>query len=183
MAEKKISIQKYAMRFGTLMGLYWIFKFVFLPLGIKIPFLFLLFVVMTIAVPFLGYKYTRMFRDKVLNGTITFVQAFIFTTFMYIFASLLVAVAHYVYFQYLDNGFMLEMTQTLSKSMNFSEVEARLFDENINALRNDRPIDLTLKTIYSNISTGGFLAIPTALFVMRKPTNNTNINSGRDFND
>ncbi len=61
---KTKTLQEHAMRFGTAMGLFWIFKFIFLPLGFKVPFLQLLFVILTCSVPFLGYRYARTFRDK-----------------------------------------------------------------------------------------------------------------------
>ena len=83
------------MHFGTYMGIYWILKFILFPLGFHIPFLSLLFVILTLAVPFIGYHYVKMYRDKICGGSIQFSHAVLFTIFMYMFASLLVAVAHY----------------------------------------------------------------------------------------
>lgn len=80
------------MHFGTYMGIYWILKFILFPLGFHIPFLSLLFVILTLAVPFIGYHYVKMYRDKICGGSIQFSHAVLFTIFMYMFASLLVAV-------------------------------------------------------------------------------------------
>ena len=52
--ERPITLQEYAMRFGTYMGLFWIFKFIFLPIGFSIPLLQLLFILMTLFVPVLA---------------------------------------------------------------------------------------------------------------------------------
>ena len=82
------------MHFGTYMGIYWILKFILFPLGFHIPFLSLLFVILTLSVPFIGYHYAKMYRDKICGGSIQFSHAMLFTIFMYMFASLLVAVAH-----------------------------------------------------------------------------------------
>ena len=49
------------MRYGTGMGLLWAFKFMLFPLGLRIPFLQLLFIVLTIGVPFLGYIFINIF--------------------------------------------------------------------------------------------------------------------------
>lgn len=81
------------MHFGTYMGIYWILKFILFPLGFHIPFLSLLFVILTLSVPFIGYHYAKMYRDKICGGSIQFSHAMLFTIFMYMFASLLVAVA------------------------------------------------------------------------------------------
>ena len=96
------------MRYGTGMGLLWAFKFMLFPLGLRIPFLQLLFIVLTIGVPFLGYIFAKKFRERHCDGSITFSRAFLFTTFMYMFASLFVAVVHYIYFRYIDGGFVFE---------------------------------------------------------------------------
>lgn len=55
MTNYKPTLQECAMRYGTGMGLLWAFKFMLFPLGLRIPFLQLLFIVLTIGVPFLGY--------------------------------------------------------------------------------------------------------------------------------
>ena len=95
------------MHFGTYMGIYWILKFILFPLGFHIPFLSLLFVILTLAVPFIGYHYVKMYRNKICGGSIQFSHAVLFTIFMYMFASLLVAVVHYIYFQFIDHGFIV----------------------------------------------------------------------------
>lgn len=55
MTERKPTLQECAMRYGTGMGLLWSFKFMLFPLGLRIPFLLLLFIVLTLGVPILGY--------------------------------------------------------------------------------------------------------------------------------
>lgn len=106
--DKPITLQEHAMRFGTFMGIFWIFKFIFLPLGFTIPLLQLLFVLLTLFVPVLGYIYVRKFRNTYCNGEISFFRAFLFTLYMYLFAALLAAVAHYVYFRFIDQGFLAD---------------------------------------------------------------------------
>lgn len=48
MTNYKPTLQECAMRYGTGMGLLWAFKFMLFPLGLRIPFLQLLFIVLTI---------------------------------------------------------------------------------------------------------------------------------------
>ena len=67
MTNYKPTLQECAMRYGTGMGLLWAFKFMLFPLGLRIPFLQLLFIVLTIGVPFLGY----IFAKSSENGIVT----------------------------------------------------------------------------------------------------------------
>ena len=97
------------MHFGTYMGIYWILKFILFPLGFHIPFLSLLFVILTLSVPFIGYHYAKMYRDKICGGSIQFSHAMLFTIFMYMFASLLVAVP-------ISNSSIMDLSSTLTSS-------------------------------------------------------------------
>lgn len=171
--NQPISLQQTAMYFGTLMGLFWIIKFTFLPLGFTIPLLQLLFVLLTFFVPILGYLYARKFRNRYCGGSITFSRAFAFTVLMYLFAALLAAVAHYIYFRYIDNGFLIDsyigqleaMKPTATEEMKESIDQ---FIEGFSLISSLSPIQLTFQLISQNFLYGTLLALPTALLVMRR---------------
>ena len=171
--NQPISLQQTAMYFGTLMGLFWIIKFTFLPLGFTIPLLQLLFVLLTFFVPILGYLYARKFRNRYCGGSITFSRAFAFTVLMYLFAALLAAVAHYIYFRYIDNGFLIDsyigqleaMKPTATEELKESNDQ---FIEGFSLISSLSPIQLTFQLISQNFMYGVLLALPTALLVMRR---------------
>ena len=160
--NQPISLQQTAMYFGTLMGLFWIIKFTFLPLGFTIPLLQLLFVLLTFFVPILGYLYARKFRNRYCGGSITFSRAFAFTVLMYLFAALLAAVAHYIYFRYIDNGFLID------SYIGQLEESIDQFIEGFSLISSLSPIQLTFQLISQNFMYGVLLALPTALLVMRR---------------
>lgn len=171
--NQPISLQQTAMYFGSLMGLFWIIKFTFLPLGFTIPLLQLLFVLLTFFVPILGYLYARKFRNRYCGGSITFSRAFAFTVLMYLFAALLAAVAHYIYFRYIDNGFLIDsyigqleaMKPTATEELKESIDQ---FIEGFSLISSLSPIQLTFQLISQNFLYGTLLALPTALLVMRR---------------
>lgn len=171
--NQPISLQQTAMYFGTLMGLFWIIKFTFLPLGFTIPLLQLLFVLLTFFVPILGYLYARKFRNRYCGGSITFSRAFAFTVLMYLFAALLAAVAHYIYFRYIDNGFLIDsyigqleaMKPTATEELKESIDQ---FIKGFSLISSLSPIQLTFQLISQNFMYGVLLALPTALLVMRR---------------
>ena len=164
MAENKGYMQ-YAMLFGTYLGGYWILKFILFPLGLTIPFLSFLFVGLTLCVPFMGYYYVRMYRNTVCSGSISFLHAWIFTVFMYMFAALLTAVAHYIYFRFIDQS----QIDILNKS-GVPDIEAytNMFQETLETVKSLTPIDITMQLVSWNVFCGSLLALPTALFVMRR---------------
>lgn len=170
-------MQKYAVHFGTYMGFYWILKFILFPLIFRIPFFQLLFVALTLVVPFLGYYYVRMYRDKVRGGSISFAGAAMFTAIMYLSASMLVSVAHYVYFQFIDQGFLVDsFTHYWNRLM--TEMPALLESQEsvqmlVDVFRDATPIDITLRLLFIDLFWGIVLLVPTSLMVMRN-TNNTN---------
>ena len=171
--EQTKSLQEHAMRFGTAMGLFWIFKFIFLPLGFHVSYLQLLFVILTCSVPFVGYKFARIFRDKYCGGEISFTRAYAFILFMYFFAAMLTSVGHFVYFNFIDNGFITDtyLSQLeILKSNVSGEMEASVEQlmETFNIIASLSPIQLTLQLIFQNIFYGSLLALPTALFVMKR---------------
>ena len=166
-------LKEYAMRFGTAMGIFWIFKFIFLPLGFKVPFLQLLFIILTCLVPFLGYRYARTFREKYCGGEISFIQAYAFVIFMYFFASMLTTVGHFIYFNFIDNGFITDsyLAQLeMLKSNVTGDMEASVDQliETFNLIAEISPVQLTIKLFFQNIFYGSLLALPTALFVMKR---------------
>lgn len=171
--NQPISLQQTAMYFGTLMGLFWIIKFTFLPLGFTIPLLQLLFVLLTFFVPILGYLYARKFRNRYCGGSITFSRAFVFTVLMYLFAALLAAVAHYIYFRYIDNGFLVDSYIGQLEAMKPAATEELKesidqFIEGFSLISSLSPIQLTFQLISQNFLYGTLLALPTALLVMRR---------------
>ena len=175
--EQTKTLQEHAMRFGTLMGLFWIIKFIFLPLGFKIPFLQLLFVILTCYVPFLGYKFARKYRDGFCGGTISFIQAYAFIMLMYFFAALLTSAGHFTYFNFIDNGFItdtyLSQLETLKSEVTGDlELSVDQLIETFNTVAALSPIQLTLQLIFQNIFYGSLLAVPTALLVMKRKKQN-----------
>lgn len=173
MIENRAYMQKFAMHFGTYMGVFWILKFILFPLGFSIPFLMILFFCLTLAVPFMGYFYAKSYRDKVCGGGIGFGHACIFTILMYVFASLLASVAHFVYFQFIDNGFVIDaytnmVNQVFELNPAVAESEKEVLTNALSELRLMTPISITLQLLSSDILFCSLIAIPTALFVMKR---------------
>ena len=172
MTENKSTLQEYAMRYGTAMGIFWACKFVLFPLGMNTPLLLIFFFILTLSVPILGYLFARRYRDLQCEGTITFSRAYLFTAFMYMFASLFVALVHYLYFRYMDDGLIVSTYQGMIDQMAAVSIEDMKesldqFRTALDIISNLSPLEMTLQLLTQNIFYCTLLAIPTGLLVMR----------------
>ena len=174
MNETKRTLQQDAMRYGTWMGIFWTLKFVLFPLGMKNPLLLVAFFALTIiGVPLLGFRFARQYRDHECHGTVSFSRVFLFTAFMYMFAALFATIAHYIYFQYMDNGLIVGTYQDMLNQMTSvatADMKASLdqFQQALDIIASLSPLEISIQLITQNIFYCTLLALPTALLIMRK---------------
>lgn len=167
-------LQKYAMHFGTFMGVYWILKFILFPLGLSVPFLFFLYVGLTLGIPFMAYYYAKMYRNKICGGFIDFGHAWMFSMAMFMFAAILSSAAHFIYFRFIDNGHIVNAYQKMIHAMSEVEVQGSAVDlsqlqEAIDLFSTLTPIDITLQLLSLNIIFGIFISLIIALLVQKAP--------------
>ena len=165
-------MQEHAMRYGTLMGIFWVFKFMLFPMGMHHPVLLMAFFLLTLIVPVVGFFFARQYRDRECEGTISFSKAFGFTCFMYLFATIFTAMAHYIYFRYLDNGLIISTYQDMLNQMEGMAVGSMKdsigqFQQALDIISMLSPLEIALQLISQNIFYCSLLAIPTALIVKR----------------
>lgn len=160
---------------GTMMGVYWIIKFVFFPWGMSFTPVMLLFATMTIVVPFFGYRLAKTYRDKISgnDGSIGFIHAFTFCLFMYMYASLLTSVAHLIYFQFIDHGFILERLQEMFDTVKETPLPGmdnylEQYQLAIDTYAVLTPVDITLQLVSQNMFYGLLMALPTAIVLRRE---------------
>ena len=173
MTNNRSLMHRNAMLMGTWLGGFWIFKFIFFPLGLLYPFCSMIFMGLTISMPYMAYKWVNMYRDNMLGGSITFAHAYMFSLYMFLFASLLTTIAHYVYFAFIDQGFLYEtysQTTTMLEVQGGKEIQelTAQFNEALDAFKTLTPIDITLNIMSWNFTCGIFLSLIIALFVKKK---------------
>ncbi len=170
-----------SMYYGTIMGVFWILKFMLIPQMFNHAFNALLFLLLTISVPFVGYYLGKQYRNKYCpQQQVSFFQAWIFCLLMYFFAALLVSVAHYIYFRYLDQGTLFDSYyQLLDTTVQISpeyETEFTSYKEALSKIQQLKPIELTIQLISNNLFYGMFFALPTA-FILSLKKKKENLNS------
>lgn len=169
----RVNMNQFAMLYGTYLGLFWIGKFMFLPLGFEYQWLFLLYFVLTLYGPWLAYRFVVNFRDKECGGVIGYWRAWFFTLLIYVFAALLTAACHYIYFRFIDQGYIFSqaemiLTEYPTELASQFDTFIRQSEEALSILHNLSPLDITMQLISQNVYIGFLLAFPTALFAMRR---------------
>ena len=171
--ERLFPYREDALRYGTYMGLFWIIKFSFLPKGFSVPLLHIVFLPFTLLVPVLGYIFVCKYRNTYNEGSFGFAKAFGFTFVMYVAAILLVAIAHYVYFQYIDHGYFLGCYQQQVQEMIkvYKTLDPQVLDvlnqalDRVSALT---PLQIVCQLMNQNIFFSVLLSFFTAIFTMRR---------------
>lgn len=172
-----------AMNFGAVVGLYNIGKFCLFPLSLRSTMAALLFLSLTLMVPYLIYRLTKRYRDQYCDGQIDFARAFIFSMYTLCFGALLASAAYYIYFAYIDGGAMVgALAQSIEQLQNVelttlegANAEAitqfsqyiELMQQTIQQIQAMKPIDMTLGMLSNNVSWSIILSLPIALFVKK----------------
>ncbi len=90
---------QHAARAGQMLGLLFIVKYFCLMYSLEVPGLLYLFVFGTVAVPFVAYRLTRSYRDALpAEAPFPVMIAWAHGVFLYLFATLLVLIPHYLFY-------------------------------------------------------------------------------------
>ena len=168
---------------GGWLGLIWVVSFSCLIGGISYPMVQSGFTVLALLSPFFVASRLKRFRNNSLNGTIGFFGALSYSLYCFFYAALILAMAQFVYFQYIDQGYFMgqivaslikpEMKQVL---MAYGMTQAQL-DTELNLLSQTRPIDFAISFLSFNILIGAMLSLPIALLLKSDRPLHTNTNN------
>ena len=106
-----IQLKAFARQDALLLGGVWMVSFAFIVMAPKS----ILGGLLAFATPFVVGWLLRRFRDKALDGVISFRRGYAYSVFCFIYASLLFAVAQYVYFRFIDGGMFVQLLSESAK--------------------------------------------------------------------
>lgn len=166
--EEYEQLKEYARRDGAIVGVLWILSFTLFIGEFYNPLLgFASFLVGAYSLVFASMR-LRRYRDTALGGVISFRRALLFSMLIYFYAALLMAAAQFVYFQFIDHGFMLSQYAEITSTPEFKTMlsaygmkpdDMKLAMDNLAALR---PIDIALQFLSTNIILGLVVSLPIA---------------------
>jgi len=160
---------------GALVALLWTCSFICYIIGFTSTAYGMAAIVLLVATPFYVARRLRRFRDVARAGIISFARSWAYTVLVFFYGAVLLAVVHYVYFAYLDRGYVIQtLSNALASPQGKMMVEqygiGQTVSESMEMLREMRPIDYALNILTLNIMAGVVLGLPIAAFVQRKNT-------------
>lgn len=171
--EEFIQLKAFARIDGALLALFWLSSFIFYIQGLSNPIMGIISVILAVSSPFYAATRLRIFRDNIRDGIISFRRSAAYYALMFFYASALFAIAQYIYFEFLDNGYLVntyarmlnsEEVQILMKTYNITQQQ---INENLEVLRQTNAITFALNFMTINIMTGIILCFPAGLITKR----------------
>ena len=159
---------KSAMSYGLALGIYWAVKYVFFVLSFSFPSFNIVYWLLTLAVPAIAWFLTKKYRDTELEGKISFYHAWRFGTMLYFFAAVIIALVHFVFYQYIaPQDFIAQSFSQVIDVLKDSQVDTSIL-ESFKTLNVPSPIHMAIQGIFNNIFYGILLSIPVAALVHTK---------------
>ena len=171
-APEYVQLKAYARQDGFFLAILWIASFASYIVGLTNQVLAMAAMLMAVMTPFFVANRLRKFRDE---GA----RSYAYTIFVFFYGAVLLAVVQYLYFAYMDNGYLVS---SFAKMMSTEEGKAMLeqygmtqmVDESLAEMAMTRPIDYALNILTINISLGFILGVPIGLIMQRKRIENLN---------
>jgi len=168
-----IQLKAFARVDGALLAVLWVASFACYIAGIANPVYAMMAIVLMVITPFFVGRRLGKFRDEGRDGIISFGRGWAYAIFVFFYAAILLAVAQYVYFAYMDQGYFL---MSFSKSMSSPETEQLLqqagllqaMKDSLEMMGQMRPIDYALNVLTVNIALGIVLGLPIAALMQRR---------------
>ena len=122
--------------------------------------------------PFFVGERLGKFRDYGREGLISFRRGYAYTIFVFFYGGVLFAIAQYLYFAFMDNGFLLSQFSKMiateeARQMLQQYGMTQMVDESLQEMASTRPIDYALYMLTVNISLGFILGVPISLVMQR----------------
>jgi Na+/glutamate symporter len=174
-----IQMKAFARLDGVLLAVLWVSSFALYVAGLALPVLGLAAMVLMVATPFfVGFRLGK-FRDEGRDGIISFRRGWVYVVFVFFYAAILLALAQYAYFAYMDHGYLMQSFSTalstpeavqMMKQYGIEQAMA----ESLEQMGQLRPIDYALNVLTVNILAGMVLGLPIAAMLQRRSVKHIN---------
>lgn len=184
----------FAMVDGLKFGLYWCLGFFCVVRGLGGTTLATLGMLIVFSAPFIGIFLARKFESQVRNDApVGFGRAYLYSALTYLYASAILAIVSFAYFNWLDHGSFINNyiavinspdMQSAIRQAGLEQVFSDTAKQNgfssfEELLRSIRPVDISASLFNLNTFAGLILSLPTALLAITHPRNFNKGNNGQ----
>jgi len=179
-APEYIQLKAFARQDGALLALLWVAAFILYIIGVQNQILGLAAILLVVYTPIFVGERLGKFRDYGREGIISFRRGYAYSVLVFFYGGVLFAIAQYLYFAFIDNGYLLsqfskmvtsEEAQQMLKQYGMTE----MMNESLKEMANIRPIDYALNMLTINITLGFVLGVPISLIMQRTKSNIANL--------
>ncbi|MGN0282311.1 MAG: DUF4199 domain-containing protein [Prevotella sp.] len=159
---------------GAYLGILWTVSFICSIIGMTQPLMGFVGTLTALASPFFAAKRLWKFRDNVRDGQISFLRSMAYYILTFFYASILFALAQYIYFAFIDNGYIVkeyisimstDEAQTMLKAYGLT---AKQVKDSLNEMAATSPIMIVLNIMTMNITIGILMSLPVAAMTKKK---------------
>lgn len=173
-----VQIKAFARQEGLFLALLWIASFlliIYMPQSSWGN-------LMALSTPFyMGWRLIN-FRDSVLEGRISYRRGVVFSCYTFFYASLVFAIAQYVYFRFFDQGAMLSMLNANLSTLQEAYKAGGMPDDKALQYMKDgmdmigvlSPIELSFIFMMQNLFVGMIISLLVALFCRKTKAQSLN---------
>lgn len=160
---------------GAIIGAMWIASFFCFVGEFQVPVLSFVAVALAIASVGVLVVRARKFRDNILGGEISFGKAMLYCVQTFFHSILLMAVAQYLYFQFMDHGYIINQYITMLSTPEYASVAKEVYGVEAkqliailqNTMTTMRPIEIAYQFLTINVIVGILISVPMAAIVRR----------------
>jgi hypothetical protein len=160
-----------AMFNGTMLGALWSIIYLLLFAGVGNTISLSLCLVLFFSSPFIAVKLAVYFRRKECDDTMSYLQAWLFTFYMYICATLLSALVSFIYFRFIDGGtFLMSLQNMIEEAMKLAgtnELLVQQYEQTMTLIAQITERDLVWQLMNNNLYSATFLPLVLALFIKK----------------
>lgn len=168
-ATEYTQLRAFARYDGAFLGIMWIVSFACSVLGAQVPLMGTLGLTFALLTPFFVVRRIRTFRDRVRDGQLSFWGGYNYSTSMFFYAALLLALAQCVFFVIIDKGhFLSNMLNQVEQMLIASKYPEADVKASLTLMRSMRPVDWALYFFSMNLITGFIVSIVIAWITKRK---------------
>ena len=172
--EEYQQLKAFARVDGAYLGVVWIASFALYIGGLTSPLMGLAGALLAVLSPVFAAVRLAKFRNNARNGIISFRRAAAYYILMFLYASLLMALAQYVYFAYIDGGHLVSAYTALTDTPEAAAMleaygmSKQQMQQAISEMAQTDPIYIVLNILSMNVTCGIVLSLPVAAILKRK---------------
>lgn len=163
LTEDRSNLINEAAKNGLLFGVFWVLKYLCVLGVFSLPFLGLIYLGLTVYVPFMAYSLTKKYRDSLPTEKFSFSHGWLYGVFLYIFASIIVTIPHFIFYNFVLPDKMPEILA----QMQAIGIDSNTLDLIKEASYGISPIKRSIGDISTNTIWGIIFSIPVAIFLKR----------------